>query len=162
MSAIHNVLPRQQKEETEQSGTNPDLDSSIPFWRRGRVVIRPHIEFPFLWTYDQILATITDIQLNCDGLLIKIYETNSYCSEVNGRWNVVFSVVSNNTNYTYMIRRDHTLKKTFACPFFNDKYGEIGDICFNMENSPTEFIILERYLLNKYGGKLIDRFQTEL
>lgn len=137
-------------------------DTSIAFWRRGRVVIYPHIEFPLLWNYDKILSAVTDIQFNCNGLIIHIYEQNSYCNEVNGRWNVVFTVVSNKINYTYMIRRDHDLNKTFACPFYNESYGYIGDACLNRDNCPTEFNVLEQYLLNKYGGKLIDKFQTEL
>lgn len=141
---------------------NTEKNSSIPFWVRGRVVIYPHIEFPFVWSYDQLLAAVMDIQLNCDGLRIQIYEKNSYCSEVNGGWNVVFAVLSNNTNYTYMIRRDHDLKKTFACPFYNVEYGTIGDICFNKSNCSIDFGILEQYLLGKYGGKHIERFQTQL
>jgi len=139
-----------------------DKVTTMPVWRRGRVVIYPHIEFSFLWTYDQILAAVTDLQFNCNGLRIQIYEKNTYCNEVNGRWNVVFTMVSNKTNYTYMIRRDHELKKTFACPFINEQYGELGDFCFNRDNCPTEFNVLEKYIIDKYGGRLIDRFQTSL
>ena len=150
----------------QQQAQSPkeDLDFTIPCWRpnQGRVVIYPHIEIPVMWSYDQLLASVTDIQLNCDGLFIKIYEKNSYCSEVNGGWNVVFTFTSNKTNYTYMIRRDYDLKKTFACPFYNVEYGYIGDACFNKDNCPVEFDILERYILDKYGGKIINHFCTKL
>ena len=141
-----------------------NFDFTIPFWRpkQGRVIIYPHIEIPVVWSYDQLLASVTDIQLNCDGIFIKIYEKNSYCSEVNGHWNVAFSITSNKTDYTYMIRRDHELKKTFACPFYNVEYGSTGDACFDKDNCPVEFDILERYILDKYGGKIINRFCTKL
>lgn len=161
-----NASPIRENETVDNPIHNPkhetETDSSIPLWRLGRVVIYPHIEFPFLWTYDQILAAVTDLQCNCVGLQIKIYEQNSYCSELNGQWNVVFSVRDFKTNYTYMIRRDHTLKKTFACPFYNEQYGYIGDACLNKTRCPVGLGILERYLLDTYGGRLIDRFQTSL
>tara|TARA_B100000767_G_scaffold60235_2_gene55993 strand:- start:72 stop:554 length:483 start_codon:yes stop_codon:yes gene_type:complete len=150
------------KVETTEIPAKSERDSTIPFWKLGRVIIYPHIEFSSLWTYDQILAAVKDLQLNCVALGIKIYEKNSYCSEVNGRWNVVFSVRDFKGDYTYMIRRDHTLKKTFACPFYNEQYGYIGDTCLNKTRFPVGLDILERYLLGKHGGKLIDRFQTEL
>ena len=138
-------------------------NNTMKVWNKGRVSIFPHLEFDHLYTYDDICKLVLNIKIEFFGDNMRIYELNSYCNEVNGRWNVCFSLNINGIEYTYMIRRDSLLKKTYGCPFTNMEYGYIGHNILDLETMPKKFIELEKYLMfTLVNPKKIDHFITKL
>jgi hypothetical protein len=140
-----------------------DTTKSMSIWEKGHVVIIPHIKFNRLYTYVEIWSMVLLMkEVLLDKIDISIFEKNSYCSEVNGSWNVVFSVVLDNTNYTYMIRRDNQLKKTYGCPFYNSQYGYDGYQSIDDSKCSVGFKYIEDYLVENYDGKFIKYFPKTL
>lgn len=139
--------------------------NTMEVWRRGKVLIHPHLEIDELWDYDKIQAEVYEMQQVLTKLSFITYGYNNYCSEINGRWNIPFGVIiytaKGEIHYTYMIRRDHQLGKTFCCPFYHEDYGynRISNQMFTRDSCPDEFGIIEKYLIEKFNGKIIDSFQ---
>lgn len=142
-----------------------DTPNSMSCWKIGDVIIKPHIKFNKLYTYYEIWSMISLMKDKLsDKIFISIFDKNSYCSEVNGLWNVVFSVVFNNTNYTYMIRRDTLLNKTYGCPFVNSQYAYDSTPHQSLDsiNCIAIFKYIEDYLVGNYDGKFIQYFPKTL
>lgn len=105
----------------------------IPEWKLGPVTIYPSLKWGTTYSFEQITQFANQlakkIQLP-ENVSINVFPVNSYCSEVNGRWNVSFGIVqrteTKTITYMYMIRRDTDLDAdiggTYACPFFNYEY----------------------------------------
>tara|TARA_B100000787_G_C16191445_1_gene297775 strand:+ start:1090 stop:1743 length:654 start_codon:yes stop_codon:yes gene_type:complete len=140
---------------------------TIPFWRPGlgKVIIYPHLEINEVWTYDRMRDEVLKMKETLTELSFITYMQSSYCSEINGRWNVAFSleVLDGDTTFhrTYMIRYDHHLKKVYCCPFYHEDYGYLGNNPHRMlgrTECPKEFEILEKYMMEHWGGTPIDTF----
>ena len=139
--------------------------NTIKVWNLGKVRIYPHLEIDELWDYAKIQTEFSEMQQKLTQLSFINYGCNNYCSEINGRWNIPFGVIiytdEGVIHYTYMIRRDHQLKKTFCCPFYHEDYGynRIPNKMFDRKSCPNEFEIIEKYLMEKFNGNIIDSFQ---
>ena len=129
--------------------------STIQVWKHGNVYIYPHLEFSHLYSYEEIKQIVLNIKKYLFSELI-IYDESSYTYDLNGRWNICFSINKNKIDYTYLIRRDHLTKKTYACPFNIYEYGNTNMI--NKNTCRTEFDILEHFLVSNYNGKHITEF----
>ena len=150
-------------------------------WRLGRANIRPHLVTDNLWSYDRIELYVKQMKQDLSNLNIKIYEKNSYCSELNGSWNVVIGFLireedgelirSENSEiirsekgklieYTYMVRRDHLLHKTYFGPFSVEGYGYCSQpkMEFTLKDTPQEFLIVEDYLKENFNATEISTF----
>ena len=137
----------------------------IDFWQiSGNVNIYPHLVFEKKFSYVELLSIVKDIQTHLFKDKMDIFKDNDYCCEVNGQWNVCFGIKDHNGNtYTYMIRRDYKLNKSYACPFYNNQYGyDLNHYIFDRKTMPIQFEKLETFLKNEYSGREIKCFQTEL
>ena len=139
--------------------------NTMKYWKRGQVIIRPHLEIGDLWSYDQIKQKVDTMKQEIGIQNINIYEKNSYCYELNGSWNVVFGFVlcredGTLIEYTYMVRRDHLLNKTYFCPFYVEGHGycSLPKMEFTLEDTPQEFKIVEDYFKEKYNATEISTF----
>jgi len=144
--------------------------SSITVWNLGRVSIFPHIEFKKLYTFEEIQDITKKIQNDFeDKFQVLIYPKNTYCCEMNGYWNVIIgfkkTIKKGNKKdsyiYTYVIRRDSELGKSYGCPILNKEYifdRIIRENSFDNRNCPEEFKIFEDYLKKEYSGKEINSF----
>lgn len=127
---------------------------------RGGIRIWPHIEFPEVWSFNQIREAIYDIQKNL-FLNTHIFE-DGYCCEMDGNWNMVFAIVKYKNDvkykYTYIIRNDTLAGHTYACPIDKADYGYLREFALTKEQ--PEFLVLEDYLKAMYNGRLITEFPT--
>lgn len=154
------VVKLAEKKETE----NKPITLNV--WRIDSVSIYPHLEFGILYTYEELKKIALDIKKELFGEFMTIYETNSYCSEVNGFWNVCFSININPTgqnssgkNFTYMLRRDIGCGKSYGCPFRHADYGDIMHYSFGHSECSQELKKLEQYLMRTLNQpKKIDCF----
>ena len=139
--------------------------NTMKYWKRGQVIIRPHLEIGDLWSYDQIKQKVDTMKQEIGIQNINIYEKNSYCYELNGSWNVVFGFLIRREDgtlieYTYMVRRDHLLNKTYFCPFYVEGHGycSLPKMEFTLKDTPQEFKIVEDYFKEKYNATEISTF----
>ena len=139
---------------------------TIPYWKLGGVSIYPHLEFDKLYSYEELITIVEELKLFYkDEMSILVFGESSYCSEVNGTWNVAFGVVgSDGVTYMYMIRRDKDIGKSYACPFQNTEYA--NDINHSVldgqsKRCPKEFAMIDKYFREKLEGKHINAFPTE-
>lgn len=154
---------RQEPTDIEKETINTiDTNTKLLNWRIGNsVVIYPHIKIDALFTFEEILLLVNNIKDTVFGDDMIIYETNNYCHEVNGRWNVCFGIYDNmGYTYTYMIRRDYLTKETYGCPFRNIEYeADLKHTEFSNEKIPEKFIQLENFLKSTYNGTNITSFR---
>jgi len=139
---------------------------TIPYWSLGRVTIYPHLEFDKLYSYEELGTIVAELKaFYKNEMKIIVFGESTYCSEVNGRWNVAFGVVgSDGVTYMYMIRRDKDIGKSYACPFQNTDYVyDIKHSVLDGQSSrcPNEFALIDKYLTEKLSGKPITAFPTE-
>jgi hypothetical protein len=66
--------------------------NTMTIWRKGRVAIYPHLEFGMMYTYEELCKIARNIKTELFGDIMTIYQKNSYCYEVNGSWNICFSI----------------------------------------------------------------------
>ena len=150
------------------NGSTPvNTSTKINCWYRNyskTVVIYPHLEFERLYSYSQLMEIANDIKQTLFQDSMEIYEKNAYCFELNGNWNVCFGVKDiNGITYTYMLRRDYRLNKSYACPFVNTEYrNDLQHTVFNKETYLKKFTRLEDFLKTKYSGNHIHYFHMEL
>ena len=140
---------------------------TISVWNiSNRVKVYPHLEWNGIMTYEEMLEVAKKLKTALPNYNIKIWERSSYCSEINGTWNVVISIIHDDITYTYMIRRDKELGKTFGCPFHNVDYAyDLKHTCLSLDiNSgkvSSQFQEIEKNLNIIMGpGKSITCFQT--
>jgi hypothetical protein len=157
---FHNKYTHQESITMAQVAQN-----TMKYWKRGKAIIRPHLEIGDLWSYDQIKQKVDTMKQEIGIQNINIYEKNSYCYELNGSWNVVFGFLIRREDgtlieYTYMVRRDHLLHKTYFCPFYVEGHGycRIPKMEFTLKDTPQEFKIVEDYFKEKYNATEISTF----
>ena len=68
------------------------MSNRMAVWKKGRVLIYPHLEFGMMYTYEELCKIAMDIKIELFGDRMIIYQKNTYCNEVNGSWNVSFSI----------------------------------------------------------------------
>jgi len=139
--------------------------NTMKYWRLGNAIIRPHLVIDNLWTYDLIELYVKQMKQDLSNLNINIYEKNSYCSELNGSWNVVIGFLIRREDgelieYTYMVRRDHLLCKTYFCPFYVEGHGycSLPKMEFTLKDTPQEFLIVEDYFKTNFNATEISTF----
>ena len=92
---------------------------------------------------------------------ILIYDQNSYCNELNGRWNVCFAVGDPEKGYayTYIIRRCIDFNKTYGCSFINtnDIYG-CTDVILVDASPPVKIT----GLMKQTNSKLFEIIESKL
>ena len=140
---------------------------TIPYWKlSNRVIVYPHLEFDELYSYEELINIVNDMKsFYEESINMVVFEKNTYCSEVNGLWNVCFGVVDDEgRTFMYMLRRDMDLGKSYACPFQNTDY--VYDIKHSIldgkiNRCPEEFALIEKYLTEKLSAKRISAFPTE-
>ena len=142
--------------------------NTMKYWRLGKAIIRPHLVIDNLWSYDLIDLYVKQMKQDLSNLNINIYEKNSYCYELNGSWNVVigFLIRPQRTDndelieYTYMVRRDHLLCKTYFCPFHVEGHGycSLPKMEFTLKDTPQEFLIVEDYFKTNFNATEISTF----
>lgn len=130
----------------------------------------PHLELDNKTsTQEEMRYICNKLKEQLSDLTIIIYNKNTYCSELNGDWNVCFSVKENKIEdkyetymYTYIIRSCDNLKKTFGCPFINYHYIYNLKTTALMESTNSElFNVIENKLMEFYpNAKKVDYFET--
>ena len=141
------------------------MSKTIPVWRIGPVNIFPHLSWDGCLDNQELVETAQKIKSELSDLNVKIHEQSTYCSEVNGPWNVVISISSkeNGTTikYIYMIRRDSELSKTFGCPLINTEYFMLHERPLSKCYNELLFDSFEKALIKVLGnGTSIDVFET--
>ena len=98
----------------------------ITEWRLShRAKVYPHLELAQRSYSQKEMRTLCHkLKDALPDLKMVIYDQSSYCNELNGPWNVCFSVGDPETkmSYTYIIRRCTHFNKTYGCPFMNSAY----------------------------------------
>ena len=102
-------------------------DNKLRIWHLShRAKVYPHLELDNRpYSQLEMRELCNKLAKSLPNLKFTIYEQSSYCNELNGPWNVCFSVKNPEEKggfYTYIIRRCVDLNKTFGCPFFNNQY----------------------------------------
>ena len=97
------------------------------YWKLGAVHIYPHIKSNKLFTIEELFTKATNIITKMTDKFpqnkISMYKKdNSYCYEVNGKWNVVIYINIDGYLYHYMLRRDSEFNESFGCPLVNIEY----------------------------------------
>ena len=97
--------------------TNP----SIPQWNiEGGITIYPHVVTNKYSTTAEMQSYISQIATMHPELNISMYKQSTFCAELNGGWNVVFTTSDTeqpNVQYLYMLRRCKDHNETHGCPF---------------------------------------------
>lgn len=157
---FHNKYTHQESITMAQVAQN-----TMKYWRLGKAIIRPHLVIDNLWSYDLIDLYVKQMKQDLSNLNINIYEKNSYCSELNGSWNVVIGFLIRSEDgelieYTYMVRRDHLLCKTYFCPFYVEGHGycSLPKMEFTLKDTPQEFLIVEDYFKTNFNATEISTF----
>jgi len=157
---FHNKYTHQESITMAQVAQN-----TMKYWRLGNAIIRPHLVIDNLWSYDLIDLYVKQMKQDLSNLNINIYEKNSYCSELNGSWNVVIGFLIRREDgelieYTYMVRRDHLLCKTYFCPFYVEGHGycSLPKMEFTLKDTPQEFLIVEDYFKTNFNATEISTF----
>lgn len=139
------------------------MSNTIKVWNLGTVSIYPHLSWEKLLTYEELVELSKKINTHTeDDFKIYVFDVSSYSYEVNGKWNVIFSITTTDDlhKYIYMIRRDKELNKTFGCPMINREYMDHPmyekPLHFNEELLKKFELILENYLQN---GEYINCFE---
>jgi len=100
----------------------------ISHWKLShRATVYPHLEIAQRpYSQEEMRTLVEKLKAALPELNIVIYEQSTYCNELNGPWNVCFSVQEKHDpkkpikiSYTYIIRRCVDFNKTYGCPFIN-------------------------------------------
>jgi len=140
------------------------MSKSIKQWRLSqRCTVFPHLEFDKLYTLKELKEIAETLKKDLvSKMTIQIFDESTYCKEVNGEWNVMIGVGFKGAKanlYTYMFRRDEEFGKSYGCPFQNSAYiYDIKHARFSQETAKEEFLIVEKYLIEKLGGEKINSF----
>jgi hypothetical protein len=111
----------------------------------GTVYIFPHLEWSKKINIETLCRIVNILKKTLINLDLEIWPKSSYSLEVNGNWNVIFSINENNKKYMYMLFLDKD--KIYGSPFINQEY---------------KFILKHRSLLSNFilykniEDKLID------
>ena len=140
------------------------MSKSITNWKLSqRCTVFPHLEFGKLYTFEELKEIAEKLKKDFeDKMTIQIFDESSYCREANGKWNIMIGVGFKGAKvnlYTYMFRRDEKFGKSYGCPFQNSAYiYDIKHARFSQETVKEEFLIVEKYLIEKLEGEKINSF----
>ena len=130
----------------------------LKIWNKGSVLIFPSLKWSEKYSYEQLKGFVEKLKEKLPDMNIVIYDQNSYCSEVNGYWNVSFGVQTTGVNaitYMYMIRRDNDEDKniggSYGCPFMNTEY--IYDLRHTSLSTKPEYLKKVESKLEEIIGK---------
>ena len=116
-----------------------------------RAIVYPHLELDNKsYSQDEMRKLCNTLKQNMSKYEITIYDQSSYCNEINGPWNVCFSINNplNNEKYTYIIRRCVEFNKTFGCPFLNEEYAyDLNTLALLETNNQHLFQLVESKLM---------------
>lgn len=125
----------------------------------GSVEIIPSLEFSKNYTFEELQHIAEDLKTHFREIGIHIYPKSTLISELNGPWNVTFSiqgstVTGKRIEFFYMLRTDSYFKKSYGSPVDRPH----SDGWFSLEYQPDLLDKIEGYLLQKLGGKRITEF----
>ena len=144
-------------------------NGQISVWNLSRrASVYPHLELDQKpYSQEEMRSLCNKLKSELPNLDIHIYPQSSYCSEINGPWNVCFSVSQKNNReeiikYTYIIRRCVDFKKTFGCPFMNTDYiYDLKTTGLLKSTNSDLFNIIEKKLIELCpNSKKINYFDT--
>ena len=137
-----------------------------------RTTILPHLELDNKPnTKDEILTICNKLKTQLTELTIIIYKENTYCKDLNGDWNVCFSVKESNIEeiyetymYTYIIHSCNKTNKTYGSCLINYEYIYGLKITGLMESTNSKlFNIIENKLMELFPNyKKINYFENSL
>jgi len=94
----------------------------MDYWapKNGSVFIFPHLEWDLDLTIEKLYEIVNNLKNSLKDLDITIWDQSTYSFEVNGSWNVIFSINNNKKKYMYMLFLDKN--KIYGSPFVNNEY----------------------------------------
>ena len=134
-----------------------------------RAIVYPHLELEQRAYSQEEMRSLCNklkdvLKEEIPSLEVIVYPQSSYCSEINGPWNVCFSVQEENSNYkyTYIIRRCVDFKKTYGCPFQNTEYiYDLNTTALMESTNSSLFNIIESKLIELCpNSKKVNYFDT--
>ena len=130
-----------------------------------RAKVYPHLELEQrAYTQTEMRDLCIKLKDSLPELGIHIYNKSSYCNELNGEWNVCFSIGDPETTmaYTYIIRRCSHFKKTYGCPFMNTAYiYGLRTTLLSKQTNNKLFDIIESKLMELMPkSRKVDYFDT--
>lgn len=160
---------------------------SIDHWVKKRAVIIPHLEFPKLYSFEELgeIAKGVKAWFAEKSPEIKVSVLNhGPIYELDGEWCVCLRFDFPETTkeqaerarrgrkkkeFWYLLRQDKVYNKSFGSPFYVPIYGEMrplggytsDDDPENELERPVEFRQLEGYLKERLGGTNITQFRND-
>ena len=142
----------------------------IKKWKiNSEIVIYPHLEFEGVFDYKKMKDIVEAMKRDLkDSMDIVIFNKNSFKTELNGSWNIVFGIyvketkpiisspIDNMIFCTYIIRSDKYFGKSYGSPLENPL--SFSSTSINENFCKLEFKTIEKYLIDNYNGKNINAF----
>lgn len=89
----------------------------------GSVYIFPHLEWSKKLNIETLYRIAYILKTSLINLDLEVWPKSSYSLEVNGNWNVIFSINENNKKYMYMLFLNND--KIYGSPFINLEYKNV-------------------------------------
>ena len=87
------------------------------------VYIFPHLEWSKKLNIETLYRIAYILKTSLINLDLEVWPKSSYSLEVNGNWNVIFSINENNKKYMYMLFLNND--KIYGSPFINLEYKNV-------------------------------------
>tara|TARA_B110000495_G_C23022921_1_gene607204 strand:- start:1634 stop:2530 length:897 start_codon:yes stop_codon:yes gene_type:complete len=163
-----NTEPEAEPEAEPESKLIPRTFNKLPWWspNRGRVQVWPHLHWGnTIYDYNTMVKKMEVVckEINeTTDYKFRVIPKNTYCSEVNGSWNVAICVVIDGYTHLYMYRCDTGFESMYGCPFYNVQYlYDLNHCMLNKKTQPECFKVLEDTLIKVLGpAKKIDHFES--
>lgn len=153
VNMITSQITRCSKSPTLDTSKTISTIKSYPFLQpgAGRVIEFPHLEINKPLSFEEILKCVINIRMTLAeqlDIISKYYEPNTYTSELNGRWNVVISIMVDGKELTYIIHRALDQGKTYCGPIKHGHYQfDLNHHPLNEENAPEAYKKIEEVIL---------------
>ena len=85
--------------------------------------IFPHLEWSKKLNIETLYRIAYILKTSLINLDLEVWPKSSYSLEVNGNWNVIFSINENNKKYMYMLFLNND--KIYGSPFINLEYKNV-------------------------------------
>jgi len=137
----------------------------ITYWKKShRATVYPHLELEQRsYTQEEMRDLVEKLKVTLPELNIHIYNQSTYCYELNGPWNVCFSVQEKHDpkkkikiSYTYIIRSCDDFNKTFGCPLFFPALSALFQLGRVNEQTTVLTKELNEPLFNMIESKLME------
>lgn len=152
VNCITSQITRCSKSATPDTSKTISTIKSYPFLQpgSGRVLEYPHLEIDKPLSYQELINCAINIRSKISeiGIFTNIYEPSTYTSELNGKWNVVISIMVNGKELTYIMHRALDQGKTFCGPIKHGAYqADHNQHPLNNKNAPEAYKKIEEVML---------------